>query len=180
MLWVTRHYVHVDRVACPWLIKRFVDKNAQFVFLPREDIPDFVEKTGAIPFDTGTGIELDHYEKDGVKYCTFDAIIEKYELASDPALAKLRKIVRSADTEREPSEVLAHGLEAIASGAPLLTDSDHDSLALEFPFYDTLYAYLQREVILEQYKDEIANLKTRGERREFIKKKMKELPSKKL
>ncbi|MHA1865297.1 MAG: chromate resistance protein ChrB domain-containing protein [Candidatus Heimdallarchaeaceae archaeon] len=175
MLWVTRDYVHVDRVACPWLIKQFVDKKAQFIFLPREEITEFVEKTGAIPFDTGTGIELDHFERDGIKYCTFDAIIEKYNLTEDPALAKLRKIVRSGDTEREPSEKLAYGLEAVASGAPLLCESDHDALELEFPFYDILYAYLQREVILERYKKEIAELKTRGERRNFIKEKMKEL-----
>ncbi|MHA1646010.1 MAG: chromate resistance protein ChrB domain-containing protein, partial [Promethearchaeota archaeon] len=75
MLWTTRDYVHVDRVACPWLIRRFIDSRAQFVFLPREEITKFVKKTGAIPFDTGTGIELDHYEADGIKHCTFDAIV---------------------------------------------------------------------------------------------------------
>ncbi len=174
MLWTTRDYVHVDRVACPWLIKRFVDKKAQFVFLPRDEIAPFVEKTGAIPFDTPPA-ELDHYERDGVKYCTFDAICEKYNLTADPALEKLRKIVRSADTEREPSELLAIGLEAVASGAPLLCDSDHDALELEFPFYDILYAYLQREVVMEKYKEEIAKFKSRGEQREFIKEKIKEM-----
>ncbi len=106
MLWITRDFVHVDRVACPWLIRRFIDPQAQFIFLPRDKIMEFVAKTGAIPFDTGTGIELDHYEEDGNKYCTFDAIIKKYKLTGDSALAKLQKIVNAADSsgglEREP------------------------------------------------------------------------------
>ncbi|MHA1401333.1 MAG: chromate resistance protein ChrB domain-containing protein [Candidatus Heimdallarchaeaceae archaeon] len=175
MLWVTRDYVHVDRVACPWLIKRFIDKNAQFIFLPRDEIPDFVGKTGAIPFDTGTGVELDHYEKDVEKFCTFDAICEEYNLVNDRALAKLREVVRFADTGKMADNPLTWALEAIASGAPLLVDSDHDALELEFPFYDSLYAYFKREIILEEYKDEIAKLKTRGERRNFIKEKMAEI-----
>ena len=172
MLWVTRHYVHVDRVACPWLIKRFVDKEAQFIFLPRDEIPEFVERTGAIPFDTGTGIELDHYEKDGIKYCTFDKIVEKYKLTNDGALARLRVVVRCADTGKIDEEPLARALEVVASGAPLLGDSDHDALELEFPFYDILYTYFKREIILEKYSSEINEMKTRGERRDFIKTKL--------
>jgi len=174
MIWVTREYVHVDRVACPWLIRRFVDKNAQFVFLPREEIDEFVEKTKAIAFDYGGG-ELDHYERDGVKYCTFDAIIEKYNLQEDKTLEKFRLIVRAADTGKMESNLLSYALEAIASGAPLLVSNDHEALELEFPFYDSIYAYLKREIILEKFEKEINELKTRGERRVFIKKKLKEI-----
>ena len=181
MLWITRDFVHVDRVACPWLIRRFIDPQAQFIFLPRDKIMEFVAKTGAIPFDTGTGIELDHYEEDGNKYCTFDAIIKKYKLTGDSALAKLQKIVNAADSsgglEREP---LAWVLEVIASGMPLLCDSDHESLEKEFPMYDGFYAYMQREIVLSKYTDEIKAMKSRGERRGFIKNKMKSLPSKML
>ncbi|MHA1720486.1 MAG: chromate resistance protein ChrB domain-containing protein [Promethearchaeota archaeon] len=178
MLWTTRDYVHVDRVACPWLIRRFIDLQAQFVFLPRDQITEFVEKTGAIPFDTGTGIELDHYEENGIKNCTFDAIVKKYNLSEDAALAELQKIVRAADTsgglKREP---MAWLLEVIASGMPLLCNSDHEALEKEFPMYDGFYAYMQREIIFKKFADEIKAFKSRGERREFIKQKMRELPS---
>ncbi|MHA1210907.1 MAG: chromate resistance protein ChrB domain-containing protein [Candidatus Heimdallarchaeota archaeon] len=182
MLWVTRNYVHVDRVACPWLIKNFIDLHAQFIFLPRDEIVEFVKKTGAIPFDAGVpDSELDHYEEDGIKYCTFDAIIKVYKLGEDVALQRLQKIVRASDTghniEEEP---LALGLEAIASGAPLLVESDHDALELEFPFYDVLYTYLQREIIVEQNSDDIKKLPDRGNRQFYIKKKIQTLNSRKL
>jgi len=179
MLWTTRDYVHVDRVACPWLIRRFIDPQAQFVFLPRDQIMEFVEKTGAIPFDTGTGIELDHYELEGIKHCTFDAIVRKYDLSGDDALSELQKIVRAADTsgglEREP---LALVLEVIASGMPLLCKSDHEALEKEFPMYDGFYAFMQRKIVLNKFAEEIKAFKSRGERREFIKKKISELTSK--
>ena len=179
MLWTTRDYVHVDRVACPWLIRHFIDPRAQFVFLPRDQITEFVEKTGAIPFDTGTGIELDHYEENGIKHCTFDAIVKKYNLAEDTALSELQKVVRAADTsgglEREP---LAWVLEVIASGMPLLCKSDHEALEKEFPMYDGFYAFMQRKIVLNKFTDEIKAMKSRGERREFIIKKIHELPSK--
>lgn len=175
MIWVTRENVHVDRVACPWLIKHFVDKEAQFIFLPREDIQDYVSKTAAIPFDTGTGVELDHYEENGEKYCTFDAIIKKYKLEKKPALVRLGEIVRAADTDRLAEEPLASGLEAIASGAPLLVDSDHEALELEFPFYDVLYTYLKREIIVKKFENKIKTFKTRKERNIFIKQKVSEI-----
>lgn len=172
MIWVTRNYVHVDRVACPWLIKRFIDENAQFIFLPKEEIAAFVEKTGAIPYDAKVG-EIDHYSKDGINYCTFDALIEKYKL-KDEALEHLRKIVRAADTNRFQEEPLAYGLEAIACGVPLLTNSDHEALEMEFPFYDALYAYLQQDVIYKKYTKEIEMLSSRGERQAYVKEKIKE------
>ena len=174
MFWITRNHVHVDRVACPWLIKRFVDKEAQFIFLPKEEIMDFVKKTGAIPFDTPEA-ELFHFERNGTKYCSFDSIIEKYKLDKNEALQEFRKVVRAADTDNGEVVPLAAGLEAIASGAPLLVESDHDALALEFPFYDILYAYLQREIILKKFNSQIEKIGTRAERNAFFKEKIKEL-----
>ncbi len=172
MLWVTREYVHVDRVACPWLIKRFIDKRAQFIFLPRAEIPDFVAKTDAIPFDAGSGIELDHHICNGEKHCTFDAIVEKYKLDEDKALGRVRKLVRAADTGGLQAEPLAWALEVIANGVPMLVDSDQEALEKEFPFYDAIYAYFQQEIVRERYKGEIEKLKTRGEKQAFIKQKI--------
>ena len=171
MIWITREHIHVDRVACPWLISRFIDKNAQFLFMPKEEILEYAKKTGAIPFDT-PGAEIHHYERDGIKYCSFDNLIEKYHLQENKALENLRKIIRAADSGPLEAEPLAIGIEAIASGAPLLTKSDHESLALEFPFYDTIYAYLQRELIVEQYKNELEKLPGRSERNTFFKEKI--------
>jgi len=174
MIWVTREYVHVDRVACPWLIKRFVDKRAQFIFLPRAEIPEFVTKTGAIPFDTGTGVELDHHVCNGEKHCTFDAIVEKYKLEDDEALQRVRELVRAADTGGLQAEPLAWALEVVSIGVPMLVDSDHEALEKEFPIYDAIYAYFQQEIICKKYQDEIEQLKTRGERQEFIKQKLRD------
>lgn len=176
MIWVTRDYVHIDRVASPWLIKRFVDKRAQFIFLPKNEISDFVTKTGAIPFDTaGTGVELDHHLCNNEKHCTFDAIIEKYKLENDEALQEVRKLVRAADTGKIKEEPLAWALEVIAVGTPLLVDSDHEALEREFPVYDAVYAYFQQRIISKNYKAELAKFKNRGERQAFIKKKLHEL-----
>ena len=109
MKWVTRKNVHVDRVACPWLIRRFVDPKAEFLFAPPDKIQETVARDGAIPFDA-QGVELGHR---GEK-CSFDAIIEKYKL-NDPALLELAKIVRAADTNRTDIAPESIGLEAIAS-----------------------------------------------------------------
>ena len=176
MLWVTRDYVHIDRLASPWLIKRFVDKQAQFIFLPRDEIADFAEKTGAIPFDTaGLGVELDHHTCNDEKHCTFDAIIEKYKLESDEALQNVRKLVRAADTGGIEEEPLAWALEVIAVGIPVIVDSDHEALEKEFPVYDAVYAYFQQQIIREKFKGEIERLKSRGERQSFIKEKLRKL-----
>ncbi|MHA1196090.1 MAG: chromate resistance protein ChrB domain-containing protein [Promethearchaeota archaeon] len=175
MLWVTRDHVHVDRVVSPWLIKRFVDKQAQFIFLSRNEIPDFVAKTGAIPFDTGTGIELGHHECNGEKHCTFDAIVEKYKLEGDKALEKVRELVRAADTGGLDRLPQAWALELVAVGAPLMVESDHEALEKEFPFYDAIYTYFQYQIIREKFKEDLEKLKTRGERRAFIRQKIKEL-----
>jgi hypothetical protein len=173
MIWITRDYVHIDRVASPWLIKRFVDKRAQFIFLPKDEIADFVTKTGAIPFDIA-GVELTHHVCDGEKHCTFDAIVEKYGLESDEALQRVRKLVRAADHGEMDEEPLAWGLEVVSVGAPFLVDSDHEACEKEFPVYDMFYMYFKQQIIREKYKDEIGKFKTREEGTIFIKQKLNE------
>jgi hypothetical protein len=135
MKWVTRSHVHVDRVACPWLIQRFVDSEAEFIFVPASRIQEVVEHEGALPFDA-PGVELGH--RDGK--CSFEAIIEKYGL-KDKALFKLAHIVHCADTDALAENPLAAGLEAIAVGYSLRFTDDHENLAHQFEVYDALYAW---------------------------------------
>jgi len=135
MKWVTRSHVHVDRVACPWLILRFVDSQAEFIFVPASRIQEVVESEGAIPFDA-PGVELGH--RDGK--CSFETIIEKYGL-KDKALLKLAHIVHCADTDALAENPLAAGLEAIAVGYSLRFPDDHENLAKQFEVYDALYAW---------------------------------------
>jgi hypothetical protein len=135
MKWVTRSHVHVDRVACPWLISRFVDSEAEFVFVPASRIQEVIERDGAIPFDA-PGVELGH--RDGK--CSFETIIEKYGL-KDRALLKLAHIVHCADTDALAENPLAAGLEAIAVGYSLRFPDDHENLARQFEVYDALYAW---------------------------------------
>jgi len=180
LLWITRENVHVDRVASPWLIRKFVDNKAQFIFLPKNDIPEFSKKTGAIPFDMGGTVELDHHKCKGEDHCTFDAIVEKYNLQDDEALERVRKIVRAADTDGLQKEPRAWALEIVGTGVPLLTKSDQETLEREFPVYDALYAYFQQEIVREKYKADIEKFKTRGEARDFIRQKMLGLKSRAL
>ena len=135
MKWVTRSHVHVDRVACPWLIKRFVDSEADFLFVPKIQIKDVAEQEGAIPFDA-PDVALGHH--DG--FCTFDTIIQKYNL-TDKALLRLAKIVNAADTDRLDKDPVAAGLEAIAVGYSLRFPSDQENLEHQFHVYDALYAW---------------------------------------
>jgi hypothetical protein len=140
MKWVTHEHVRVDRVACPWLIKKFVDKDAEFIFVPTEKIPEVVEKEGAIPFDT-QGVELGHH---GDKV-TFDAIVEKYKL-TDPAVLLLAEIVRAADGDpnKPTSRKEGWGLYAVATGfREMGLKDDHEILKHEFIVYDALYVYCQ-------------------------------------
>lgn len=139
MKWITRAHVRVDRVACPWLIRRFIDPDAEFLFVPAEQVLAVAESEGATPYDVG-GVELGHHGPE----CSFDAFIEKYGLGSDPALAKLRLIVRGADTAARDIVPEAAGLYAIASGFHASGRGDHELLDLEFPVYDALYAYCQQ------------------------------------
>jgi hypothetical protein len=131
----------VDRVACPWLISRFVDSEAEFLFVPKSQIQRVVEETGAIPFDA-PGVELGHH--DGK--CSFEAIVEHYHL-TDRALLRLAQIVHSADVEADLDlDPIARGLEAIAVGYSLRFPDDKENLARQFDLYDALYAWCRLEV----------------------------------
>ncbi|MGQ4914815.1 MAG: chromate resistance protein ChrB domain-containing protein [Candidatus Asgardarchaeia archaeon] len=136
MKWVTREKAKVDRIACPWLIKRFIDKDAEFLFVPREKVLEVAEKENAIPFDY-PGVELGHH--DGK--CSFETIMEKYNL-TDPALKCLAEIVHGADVKEDLHKIPeSAGLRAIAYGFYLMVDDDHKKIELEFPIYDALYEY---------------------------------------
>jgi len=165
--WVTRENVHVDRVACPWLIRRFVDAEAKFLFVPSEKVEETATKENAIPFDA-PGVELGHK---GDK-CSFDAIIEKYGLR-DPALLELAKIVRAADTNNKELAPESIGLEAIASGSMMIAKNDYEAIEKQTYVYEALYAYCKLRLIREKHKGEIEKL-DRKQRFEFLKKKMKE------
>jgi hypothetical protein len=140
MLWVTRSHVHVDRVACPWLIRRFVDSGAEFLFVAAKEVEGVAARTGAVPFDV-PGAELGHHG-DG---CSFDAIIARYGL-KDRALLRLAKIVNAADTDRPAADPIAAGLEAIASGFGLRFPDDPENVECQFEVYDALYAWCQVEI----------------------------------
>ncbi len=142
MKWITRERVKVDRVACPWLIKKFIDPQAEFLFVPRDKVLEVAEREGAIPFDL-PGVELGHH--DGK--CSFEALIAKYEI-NDPAVHLLAKIVHGADVEKDLfGRPEAPGLEAIAEGFRYLgLKDDHEILEKEFIVYDALYAYCQQKV----------------------------------
>lgn len=142
MKWVTRKNANVDRIACPWLIRRFVDRDAQFLYVAAEDVGAVAQREGAIPYDV-KGVELGHV--DG--RCSFESIMVKYRL-SDPALERLAKIVHGADVAADIDIVPeAAGLRAIAHGFALAHgERDHEKLELETPMYDALYAWCQEEV----------------------------------
>ena len=141
MQWVTRSHVHVDRVACPWLITRFIDNEAEFLFVPKGEIDRVVKETGAIPFDA-PGVELGHH--DG--RCSFESIIQKYDLR-EPGLLRLAQIVHSADVSEDiDKDPIARGLEAIASGFSLRYPDDEENLSFQFEVYDALYAWCRLQV----------------------------------
>lgn len=167
MKWVTRLYVHVDRTACPWLIKRFVDPKAEFLFVPVEKIEETAKKEKAIPYDA-PGVELGHH---GDK-CSFDAIIEKYKV-QDPAVLELAKIVRAADTDKTEMAPEAAGMEAVMTGFGIVSKDDYETIAKASPVYDALYTNCKLKLIREKYKAEIEKLE-RKDRREFLKKKLAE------
>jgi hypothetical protein len=142
MKWVTRQNASVDRIACPWLIRRFIDPGAEFLFVPAAEVKAVAERDGAIPYDV-TGVELGHV--DG--RCSFESILLKYGL-QDPALARLAKIVHGADVSDglgvSPESA---GLKAIAQGFAMVHGlNDHLKIELETPLYDALYAWCQHEV----------------------------------
>ncbi len=135
MRWITRSHVHVDRVACPWLITRFIDSEAEFLFVAKARVLEAAEEQAAIPFDT-PGAAL-HHRGD---LCSFDVIIQEYGL-TDPALLRLARVVNAADTGHPDADPLAAGLEAIAVGYSLRYPDDLDNLERQFEVYDALYAW---------------------------------------
>lgn len=143
MKWVTKQNAKVDRVACPWLIRRFIDRDAEFVFAPVEDVMTIAERDGAIPYDM-PGVELGHV----AGRCSFESIVERYELGRDPALALLARIVHAADVEQDvDSAPEGAGLLAIAHGFAYLHGADDQTkLSLETPMYDALYAWCEKRV----------------------------------
>ena len=141
MKWITRKDIKVDRVACPWLIKRFVDPQAKFLFVEEKDLLEQSNLQDAIPFDAPKieAIKLNHRGS----HCSFEAILEDYGLG-DPALHKLALIVRAADVKgQEGAAPEGVGLRSIAQGFAALGISDEERLDLQFPVYDGLYAYVQ-------------------------------------
>lgn len=141
MKWITRSHVHVDRVACPWLISRFIDSQAEFMFVPKSEIDRVAQETGAIPFDA-PGVELGHHQG----RCSFESIILKYGL-KDPGLLRLAQIVHAADVAEDlDADPLARGLEAIASGYSLRYPDDRENILHQFEVYDALYAWCRLEV----------------------------------
>jgi len=142
MKWITRKNIKVDRVACPWLIRRFVDKDAEFIFVEESELLLKAESMKAIPYDAPriSEIKLNHRGE----RCTFEAIIEDYKL-DDPALKRLALIVRSADVKGQ-EQVAAEGigLRSMAEGFAAMGLSDEERLAMQFPVYDALYEYSRR------------------------------------
>lgn len=141
MKWITREKAKVDRIACPWLIKKFVDPGAEFLFVPAEKVKEVAASENAIPYDAA-GVELTHFKEGGKEYVSFDAIIKKYSL-KDPALLELAKIVRGADARIPDAPAESVGLEAAATGYRNIARDDFDNMKLQFPLYDSLYKYCQ-------------------------------------
>ena len=138
MKWVTRARPKVDRIACPWLIKRFIDPQAEFLYVPTDQISEVAAREGATPYDTA-GAELGHHGDE----CSFDAIVKKYDLTKDAARMRLALIVRGADTANHDLTPESRGLLAIAQGFSEAYADDHEQLAAEGPVYDALYAWCQ-------------------------------------
>ena len=141
MKWVTRSHVHVDRVACPWLIRRFIDSEAEFLFVAKNQVERIAKEGAAIPFDV-PGVELGH--RDG--RCSFESIIKTYGL-TDPALLRLARVIHAADIADDlGTDPIAPGLEAIAVGYSLRFPDDEENLAHQFEVYDALYVWCRLQV----------------------------------
>ena len=143
MKWITRENVHVDRVACPWLIRRFVDPQAEFLFVPADRVMEVAAREEATPFDV-KGVELGHHGKE----CSFDAIVHKYGLGTDAALLLLARIVNGADTDNSLwNQPESAGLKAVAEGfRGLGFRVDQELNVAEWIVYDALYSYCQQSV----------------------------------
>jgi hypothetical protein len=140
MKWVTREKARVDRIACPWLITRFIDKEPTFLFVPARDVLAVAKREDAIPYDV-PDVELGHHGKQ----CSFDAFLDKYKL-KDPALLELALIVRGADTDARGLTPESAGLYAVATGFQATARDDFDNMRQQFPVYDALYEYCRARV----------------------------------
>jgi hypothetical protein len=143
MKWITRERVKVDRVACPWLIRKFVDPDAEFLFVPAPEVMAIAERERATPYDVA-GVALGHHGKE----CSFDAIVKQYNLGADPAIVLLARIVNGADTDNSLwGQAESAGLAAIAEGFRHLGfKDDHEINAAQWIVYDALYAYCDEMV----------------------------------
>jgi len=135
MKWITRERPKIDRIACPWLIKRFVDHEAEFIYVPKENVFEEAQKQNAIPYDI-PGAEYSHYGEE----CTFDYIVKKHEL-KDEAVLQMAAIVRGADTNRFDLAAQAAGLWAISAGLSVNYKDDHEQLEIGLKLYDALYSW---------------------------------------
>lgn len=141
MKWVTREHPHTDRIACPWLILRFIEPGAEIVYVPRDEVLAYAEREGAVSFDA-PGAKYTH--RDGK--CSFETMVEEFHLEGDPALALVARVVHGADiTEDADITPESRGLEAIARGFMDLGVADLEQLRLELPVYDALYAWAKRQ-----------------------------------
>src|SRR5438067_10566257 len=141
MKWITREKVKVDRVACPWLIRKFIDPQAEFLFVPEDKVMEVAKREGATPYDV-KGVEFGHHGKE----CSFDALVKKHQLGRDAAIVLLARIVNGADTDNSLwNRPESAGLKAVAEGFRHLgLKDDHEILEREAIVYDALYAYCQR------------------------------------
>ncbi len=141
MKWVTREHPKTDRIACPWLIRKFIDPDAEIVYVPRDQVLDYAERVGATSFDA-PGAKYTH--RDGK--CSFETLVEEFKI-DDPAVALLARVVHGADvSEDRDATPQSRGLEAIADGFALLDIDDQRQLELELPVYDALYAWAQNQL----------------------------------
>lgn len=137
MKWITREQAKVDRIACPWLISRFIDPTPEFLYVPADQVLAEAKRHGATPYDIAD-VEIGHQGP----FCSFDALMRKYKLAGkDPALDRVALIVRGADTADKDLTPESRGLDAIAGGFQKMEISDHEKLDREFPLYDALYVH---------------------------------------
>ena len=141
MKWITREHAKVDRIACPWLIKKFVDNEAKFMFVLSHKVLEIMRNENAIPFDI-PNVELGHHDDE----CSFDAIIKKYNLdKKNPELLTLAEIIRGADTEKRQLTPQSSGLAAIAAGFSVISKDDYDNMEKQFPVYDALYTFAKAD-----------------------------------
>ena len=142
MKWITHEHPRVDRVACPWLIERFVDKEAEFIYVPKDQVMSEAQKRGATPYDV-KDVELGHHGSE----CSFDAFVHKYALDRDPAVAYMAKVIRGADTADKAITPESVGVEALLDGLRQLHyPDDQKQRVASRPVLDALYAYCQKKV----------------------------------